>query len=144
MGDIWRETEPEQSWPIISTEERRWVLRACIDAVVAHSFGLDNEQYQHVLAAFSHRSYPQSPILCLAAFDELQEIGLESFCRKHDPYWDVPLNDSLPQPFIHLPVPEENQPTNRRGRFSNRSGQFALFEESLGPLFDVENNPDRE
>lgn len=144
MGEVWRETTPNQSWPIIETELDRLSVCAYIDAVVAHAVGLDHEQYRHVLAAFSHRSYPQSPNLCLTAFDELQEIGLEAFCRKHDPYWDVPLNDSLPQPFINLPIPEENHPTSARGRASNRSGQFALFDESPGPLFDVANNPDRE
>jgi hypothetical protein len=44
--------------------------------------------------------------VCLAAFDELKAIGLEAFGRKHDPYWDIPLNENLPEPVIELPIPE--------------------------------------
>jgi hypothetical protein len=53
----------------------------------------------------------------LEAFDELEEIGLEEFTRKHDPYWDIALNENLPQPAIELAV----------------HGQTGS---SLGPLFD--------
>jgi hypothetical protein len=28
--------------------------------------------------------------------------------RKHDPYWDIPLNESLLKPVIELPVSVEN------------------------------------
>ena len=79
---------------------------AAIDAVVAQAYGLDREQYAHVLSTFSHKSYPKAPALCLARFDELTEIGLEAFTKKWDPYWDVPLNESLPEPVIELPVVE--------------------------------------
>jgi hypothetical protein len=53
-----------------------------------------------------------APLLCLAKFDELSEIGLETFTRKYDPYWDVPLVESLPQPVIDLtssPSPEAEE-----------------------------------
>jgi len=53
-------------------------------------YGLSCDQYTHVLSSFSHKSYPKAPEVCLAAFDELHAIGLEAFCRKHDPYWDTP------------------------------------------------------
>jgi hypothetical protein len=46
-----------------------WALRAEIDAVVARRYGLDRSQYDHLLRAFSHRSHPEAPALCLAAFD---------------------------------------------------------------------------
>ena len=36
-------------------------------------------------------------------FDELKAIGLDAFTKKHDPYWDIPLNENLPQPVIDLP-----------------------------------------
>ncbi|MBI3920798.1 MAG: hypothetical protein HY318_05210 [Armatimonadetes bacterium] len=78
-------------------------MRAAIDAVVADAYGLSRDQYAHVLSTFSHRSYPKAPELCLARFDELKEIGLEAFTRKWDPYWDVPLNENLPEPVIELP-----------------------------------------
>src|SRR5207249_4326991 len=54
---------------------------------------------------FSHSSYKDAPRQCLAAFDELQSLGLDPFTKKHDPYWDIPLNENLPQPVIDLPIP---------------------------------------
>ncbi len=39
----------------------------------------------------------------LARSDELGDIWLEAFTRKYDPYWDVPLVESLPKPVIELP-----------------------------------------
>jgi hypothetical protein len=36
-------------------------------------------------------------------FDELKAIGLDEFARKYDPYYDIPLNENLPQPVIELP-----------------------------------------
>jgi hypothetical protein len=47
----------------------RWDVRAAADAVVARGYGLDREQYRHILSSFSHRSFPEAPALCLAAFD---------------------------------------------------------------------------
>jgi len=56
-------------------------------------------------------SYAKAPELCLAMFDELKSIGLDAFTKRHDPYWDVPLNEDLPQPVIDLPgfEPAEDQ-----------------------------------
>ncbi|MDK9701107.1 MAG: hypothetical protein OEM52_13275, partial [bacterium] len=76
-----------------------------IDAVIAQAYGLSREQYEHVLSTFSHKSYPKAPTLCLAKFDELTAIGLDAFTKKYDPYWDIPLNENLPQPVIDLPIP---------------------------------------
>lgn len=143
MGDAWREPTLPCIWPVLSGDAERLSVRACIDAVVARSYNLDRAQYDYILSTFSHSSYPQAPDLCLAAFDELAEIGLEAFCKKYDPYWDILLNNSLPQPVINLPIPGEQQPTGRRGPVANRSGQYTLFEESLGPLFDSAKKPDR-
>jgi hypothetical protein len=47
----------------------RWMLRARLDAAIARQYQLTREQYQHVLGSFSHRSWPDGPIFCLAAFD---------------------------------------------------------------------------
>ena len=47
----------------------QWALRAEVDAAIAHAYGLDRAQYQHVLGGFSHRSFPAAPTLCLSAFD---------------------------------------------------------------------------
>jgi len=60
-------------------------------------------QYAHVLTTFSHASYKDAPRQCLAAFDDLQSLGLDAFTKEHDPYWDIPLNENLPQPVIDLP-----------------------------------------
>ena len=48
-----------------------------------------------VLSTFSHTSYKDAPRQCLAAFDELQQLGLEAFTQKHDLYWNIPLNENL-------------------------------------------------
>lgn len=58
-----------------------------------------------MLSTFSHKGYPKAPELCLAMFDELKAIGLDEFARKYDPYYDIPLNENLPQPVIDLPAP---------------------------------------
>ncbi|BDU73134.1 Eco57I restriction-modification methylase domain-containing protein [Mesoterricola silvestris] len=108
VDEVWRETKPMHMWPVMETEEARWEVRAAIDAVVAEAYGLDRDQYAHVLSAFSHRSYQKAPELCLAAFDELKALGLEAFTKKHDPYWDIPLNEGLPQPVIDLPISDQD------------------------------------
>jgi hypothetical protein len=102
LGEAWREPGAPSTWPVLSGDDSRW---AAIDAVVAHAYGLPRDQYAHVLSTFSHSSYKDAPRQCLAAFDELQSLGLEAFTKTHDPYWDIPLNENLPQPVIDLPVP---------------------------------------
>ena len=103
MSENWRETLRPYTWPILKSDDEHWTARAAIDAVIANAYGLNSEQYAHVLSSFSHKSYPDSPTICLTMFKELKQIGLESFTRKYDPYWDVPLNENLPQPVISLP-----------------------------------------
>ncbi len=103
LGDEWREGTPRHTWPVLAGDDARWEVRAAIDAVVAQAYGLSREQYTHVLSTFSHKSYPSAPKVCLAKFDELTAVGLEAFTRKYDPYWDVPLVESLPRPVIELP-----------------------------------------
>jgi hypothetical protein len=60
-----------------------WALRAEIDAVVARRYGLDRSQYDHLLRAFSHRSHPEVPALCLAAFDRAETMAGETQ-KAHD------------------------------------------------------------
>lgn len=98
VGDCWREPAPHPCWPVLSGEQARWAVRSTLDAVVAQAYGLSRDQYAHVLAAFSHKSYRRAAGLCLDAFDELTQLGLEEFLRRHDPYWDIALNQSLPAP----------------------------------------------
>jgi len=121
LGNAWREPRPKHTWPVLEGDDERWAVRAAIDAVVADAYGLTREQYEHVLSSFNHRSYQKAPEICLAAFDKLKAIGLEAFTEKHDPYWDIPLNESLPEPVIDLPIPLEAR-------------QRAT---SSGPLFDA-------
>jgi len=116
MRQEWREPGSRpKSWPVLGTEDERWEVRAAIDAVVADAYGLDRAQYEHILSTFSHKSYPKAPEQCLAAFDELSEIGLEAFTKKHDPYWDIPLNEELPKPVIDLPIPSDSMDQVREG-----------------------------
>jgi len=86
-----------------------------IDAIVAEAYGLDRGQYEHILAGFSHRSYPKAPALCLAAFDELAAIGLDTFVKKHDPYSDIPLVETLRSPcWTSAPRRRSSPRLNRR------------------------------
>jgi hypothetical protein len=107
LGDVWREPgKPPMTWPVLATDDERWQVRAAIDAVVADAYGLNRDQYAQVLSTFKHTSYPKAPELCLVMFDELKAIGLDAFTKKHDPYWDIPLNENLPQPVIDLLIPQ--------------------------------------
>jgi hypothetical protein len=118
LGEAWREAgKGPFTWPVLAGDDERWGVRAAIDAVVADAYGLSRDQYAHVLSTFSHASYPNAPELCLARFDELQQIGLEAFTKKHDPYWDIPLNENLPEPVIELPLPQETEPDDAGGGF---------------------------
>ena len=58
--------------------------------------------------------------MCLDAFDELSDIGFKAFARKHDPYWDIPLNEDLPQPVLDVEIP----------------GRDGMGQAGLGPLFE--------
>jgi len=106
LGDAWREPgKAPFTWPVLGTEEERWEVRSAIDAVVADAYGLNREQYEHVLDSFDMPSRGPNPYtgICLAKFDELKKIGLDAFTKKYDPYWDIPLNESLPKPVIDIP-----------------------------------------
>jgi Eco57I restriction-modification methylase len=102
LGDAWLEVSAQGLWPVTPAENARWGLRGAIDAVVAHAYGLSRKQYQHMLASFSHKSFPAAPIVCLAAFDELAEKGLGAFCRDHDPYWNIPRVSATAAPVVRL------------------------------------------
>ena len=56
-------------WPIVSDAAERWRIRAQMDAVVAHAYGLTRTQYVRILESFTHRTWPAAPAWCLAAFD---------------------------------------------------------------------------
>jgi hypothetical protein len=101
-GSIRSKSDPLLRRFTSSDAPARW---AALDAVVAQAYGLTRDQYARVLSTFSHATYKDAPRQCLAAFDELQSLGLEAFTKKHDPYWDVPLNENLHQPVIDLPIP---------------------------------------
>jgi hypothetical protein len=143
LGDEWGEPKPKHTWPVLEGDDERWAIRAAIDAVVADAYGLTREQYAHVLSTFNHKSYLKAPALCLACFDELKSIGLAAFTKKHDPYWDIPINESLPKPVIDLPIMtdggvqvpgEPAQPGKRRGRRAKPSvGRQGPTD--YGPLF---------
>ena len=140
VGEAWREEgKPPMTWPVLAGDDERWAVRAAIDAVVADAYGLSRDQYAHVLSAFSHASYRRAPEMCLARFDELKSLGLEKFTRKYDPYWDIPLNENLPQPVIDLPIPKgDTAEQTDDGRWKERSGQISFL--SAGPLFDQKSD----
>jgi len=104
VGDAWREKgNTPLVFPAVGDQDSRWAIRAAIDAIVAHGYGLSRDQYEHVLASFPHTSYASAPEKCLAAYDELTALGLEAFCQKYDPYFDIPLNEDLPKPLLDFP-----------------------------------------
>jgi hypothetical protein len=107
LGDAWREEAPGCSWPAVAAEADRWRLRAAMDAVIAHAYGLDRAQYARVLAGFSHKSFGASPALCLAAFDEFERMGAALFCRNHDPYFDISLVTNFAEPVIPMTATEQ-------------------------------------
>jgi len=129
LGEEWREEGTAITWPALSGEPARWAVRAAIDAVVAQAYGLSRDQYVHVLSSFSHSSFREAPQLCLAAFDELQRDGVDAFTRRHDPYWDIPLNESLPHPVIDLPIPAAAPGEAPRPR----TGELFEFETTAAP-----------
>ena len=120
LGREWREGQPVYEWPSLGSSSDRSALLACVDATIAKAYGLDYGQYKRLLQGFTHRSNPDFPRNCLGAYEELNEIGLDTFIQKHDPYWDIPLNDSLPQHVLVLDI----------------TGQAGMAQASLGPLFD--------
>jgi hypothetical protein len=103
LGDAWREDSPRPRWPVIASATDRWLLRAVIDAIVAHAYGLRHKHYERILASFSHKSFPDASAMCMAAFDELSGLGMARFCRQHDPYFDIPLVSAPAKPAIELP-----------------------------------------
>ena len=141
LGTAWRESKPPFAWPVLETDDERWEVRSAIDAVVADAYGLNREQYRHVLSTFSHKSYPKAPELCLAKFDDLKRIGLEAFTKKHDPYWDIPLNENLPQP-----DPEVSAAIEKALKAANngKEGKVDLFGNTVPTdLFGNETPPKR-
>jgi hypothetical protein len=102
LGDARHEKASRRVWPAIEADADRWRLRVAMDAVIAHAYGLSRDQYERVLAGFSHTSFPSAPALCLAAFAELADIGIARFCRRHDPYFDIPLVTTRARPVLRL------------------------------------------
>lgn len=75
---LWREqtgTSWRDGWPMVPGQAERWQVRAEIDAVVAHAYGLNRAQYERVLKSFSHKSFPEAPRFCLTAFEEIRDVG---------------------------------------------------------------------
>ena len=115
LGGLWREAVSLFGWPVIPAARARWLLRAAIDAVVAHAYGLSRADYQRILASFSHSQCKDAPALCVAAYDALTQQGIEAFCQENDPYCDLPLVTSLAEPAITF---GDARQTNRLRRAS--------------------------
>jgi hypothetical protein len=141
LADNWHETNREFSLPVLRSNDERWEVRATIDAIIADAYGLDRFQYKYILDSFNHKSFRQAPDLCLAKFDTLKEIGIDKYIRKYDPYSDIPLKNSVPQPVIIIPIPAivedsqhtldfSEQPTRRARRTiaTHIGGEDALYQ----------------
>ena len=106
FAPLWREQvgDCRRDFPAIGEEAARWRLRAAIDAIIAAAYGLTRSEYRHVLASFSHRSWQHAPAACVAAYDALATDGLTKFCRRYDPYRDLPLVTALARPVLRDPA----------------------------------------
>jgi hypothetical protein len=102
---------------VLSGDAVRWAVRAAIDAAEAQAYGLTRDQYASSLSTFRHSSYKDAPRQYLVAFDEVQSTGIEACTKRHDPHWDVPLNENLPQPVIDLRI-HQAAPRRRMASFS--------------------------
>ena len=107
--------------PGVSQISRRSLGRCSLVTRIAGSSGGDRrcgggrlrplrDQYAHVLSTFRHTSYPKAPD---CAWHVRRAEGHRSRCfhQEHDPYWDIQLNENLPQPVIDLPVVEAEPST---------------------------------
>ena len=103
LGHNWLENTSAFTWPVLPDVESRWNVRAAIDAIVANAYGLAREHYSYLLGSFSHSSYHQALALCIQKYDELHAIGYDAFMEKHDPYWNIPLNEELSHPILDFP-----------------------------------------
>ncbi|MCA0454914.1 MAG: hypothetical protein LCI00_13150 [Chloroflexi bacterium] len=120
LGDVWREPKPKHTFPVLDGETERWDVRAAIDVVVAQAYGLNRDQYEHVLRSFDRASGPNPYTgICLEKWDELHAIGLEAFTRKYDPYHDIPLVETLPKPVIDLKLPQNDSKDVPRDLFGD-------------------------
>ena len=61
------------------TPETRSLLRAALDATVAHAYGLTRDRYRRILSSFTHKSNASAPDRCLTAFDALARDGEKMF-----------------------------------------------------------------
>jgi hypothetical protein len=90
--------------PDLAEPDDRAALRAMIDAVVARGYGLDRDDYRHILGGFGHKGDASMPDRCLMAYDSLLDRGDKTFFKRHDPFHDVPLLASLSQPDSESPM----------------------------------------
>ena len=84
-----------QSRRRFSSEFKSRLVLDILTDILADAYDLSRDQYEDVLSSFKHKCYPKAPLLCLAMFDEIKQIGLEAFTKKHDPYWAILLNENL-------------------------------------------------
>jgi hypothetical protein len=85
-------------------EGDRQILRAAMDAVVAHAYGLGRDDYHHILTGFSHKAYASAPELCMAAYDLRSRRGERTFCSENDPFSGLPLAGELSHSDIDNPT----------------------------------------
>ena len=104
-ASLWREQLGHaQPFAPVADPEERITLRAAMDAVVAHAYELNREDYHHILTGFSHKANAAVPRLCRAAFDALNDSGATELYRRYDPFANVPLVETLSQPDSDRPT----------------------------------------
>jgi hypothetical protein len=99
VGEAWREASYDRgSLPALSDHASRRQVRADLDAVVAHAYGLDRDLYDRLLSTSANPSdRDPTRACCLEAFDAIVRDGLEGFVARRDPYADLPIATTLPE-----------------------------------------------
>jgi hypothetical protein len=90
--------------PGLVTSDHRVAIRCAIDAVVAHGYGLERDDYRHILGGFKHTADPSLPERCLADFDLIKKHGADAFYQRNDPFDHLPLVDAISQPARERPT----------------------------------------
>jgi hypothetical protein len=84
LGESWHERGPRLTWPVVREPVDRSILRAAIEAVVAHAFRLDRAVLARILSVAGSGLAEGEVEAILGSFDEAGR--LDTFMERHDPY----------------------------------------------------------
>jgi hypothetical protein len=86
-------------FPFVAIPDERRRIHGQMDATIAYAFGLSRMDYETVLSRFrKDNTFAEA----LSAFDEICTIGVETYAKQYDPYFDVPVVTTMPKSIINL------------------------------------------